>query len=110
MHNRVKSNVPVSEAEAKALKEKAITYNALVNLVLTKRKQQACDKDTLLVISKLSKLNPDFYSLWNFRREILLHQYPSLSQTDEKLDNQELRAMELDVTTEAIKRNPKSCK
>lgn len=110
MHNRVKSNIPATEKEVKALKEKATTYNALVNLVLTKRKQRACDKDTLLVISKLSKLNPDFYSLWNFRREILLHQYPALNNTDEKLDNEELRAMELDVTTDAIKRNPKSCK
>ncbi len=113
MHNRVKSNKPTTESEAKALKDKASTYNALVNLVLSKRKQHARDKDTLLVISKLSKLNPDFYSLWNFRREILLDQYPLLQRgivvTTEKFDNPALLAIELSVTTEAIKRNPKSC-
>ena len=82
--------------------------------------------ETLELTSKMLRNNPDFYTLWNFRREILHYLYPDLqsssppqlstSPTSSSIaaksivyDKSVIRDGELALSTEGIKRNPKSC-
>lgn len=58
--------------------------------------------------------NPDFYTLFNFRREILQDMYPQLIESgyEKKYrgDNaDQIRDEELTLSADGIVRNPKSC-
>jgi geranylgeranyl transferase type-2 subunit alpha len=57
--------------------QKAATYLQLVKLILHKRASgsDALTHESLALTSKMIKANPDFYSLWNFRRDILIALY-----------------------------------
>jgi geranylgeranyl transferase type-2 subunit alpha len=112
MHNRKKPERQPTEAEQQALKDKAHVYKSLVSILWEKRKQHDHSLETLAVLSKLLTSNPDFYSLWNFRREVLVTLYPGLQAflSDGKIKNSEARDVELNITAMAIRRNPKSCK
>eukprot|EP00981_Chlorochromonas_danica_P006428 scaffold1389_cov251-Ochromonas_danica.AAC.26 len=122
MHNRKKPDRDATEIEKQALKDKSQLYQSLVSIIWEKRRQHEHSPETLALLSKLSVSNPDFYSLWNFRREILLTLIPGLSDVDssnnvnnnnnaegkrEKIDQPEARERELDVTVAAIRKNPK---
>lgn len=110
MHNRRKPDFPPTEAEKLALREKGDMYKSLVDLIFQKKKHNDHTKETLIIIGRVLKLNPDIYSLWNYRREILIDLYPNLILIkEEKYDNQELASEELKLTAEAIRKNPKSC-
>eukprot|EP01040_Poterioochromonas_malhamensis_P021419 gene21419-25837_t len=110
MHNRKKPDAPPSEAETKALKEKTFMYKSLVDVVLQKKHVKDKSVETLTLVGKLLKLNPDFYSLWNMRREILLESFPSLATAspEAKLDLPDVRDVELQISADGIRRNPKS--
>ena len=113
MHNRKKPEAPPTENEVKALKEKSSMYKSLVGLIFSKRKEKDYSPETMLITGKVLRLNPDFYSLWNFRREILISQIPELETVianNVKIKNDEIRDIELQVSAEGITRNPKSCK
>lgn len=111
MHNRKKPEREATDGEKQVLKDKAHVYKSLVTILWEKRKAQDHSPETLAVLSKLLTSNPDFYSLWNFRREVLLSLHPDLSTlaVDHKLDLPEVRETELTLTAAAIRRNPKSC-
>jgi hypothetical protein len=112
MHNRKKLDRPLSENELKAIRDKCTTYQNLVDLIFAKRKAQDLTVETLDLVGKMLMLNPDFYSLWNFRREILFHQYPDLPvlvAKAERCQNADLRDKELKISAEGIRKNPKSC-
>lgn len=111
MHNRKKPVVPPSEAEVNAMREKTAMYKSLVQVVLTKKMQKDMSLETLSLVGKLLKLNPDFYSLWNMRREILFFHYPDLvtASPSNKFDLPDIRDVELQVSADGIRKNPKSC-
>lgn len=110
MHNRKKPDAPPSESEVKALAEKTFMYKSLVDVVLQRKQAKDKSPETLILVGKLLKLNPDFYSLWNMRREILLEIYPEIATAnpDNKLDNPSIRDVELQISADGIRRNPKS--
>ena len=112
MHNRKKPDAPPSESEVKALKEKSVMYKSLVHLIFTKRREKDYSNESMTILGKVLRLNPDFYSLWNYRREILLAQLSGLQDANpqQKIQNDDIRDIELQVSAEGIKRNPKSCK
>lgn len=112
MHNRKKTNVAPSEAEVSALKKKAATYQSLIDIIFARRKSEDYSPETFDTVGKLIKMNPDFYSLWNFRKEILIRNHfptkPEGLLSGPSYDA--IRDEELNLSTEGIKRNPKSCK
>jgi geranylgeranyl transferase type-2 subunit alpha len=112
MHNRKKPDHEPTELEKKVLRDKANIYSSLVSVIWEKRRLADHSLDTLTVLNKVLTSNPDFYSLWNFRREILFTLYPDLKTLSdgEKVDLPEAREVELNVTAMAIRKNPKSCK
>ena len=105
MHGR-KRVPPVVPTDAEVAKEaaKVKKYSQLVSSVLNKRQANERGEEAWKLTSVLLKLNPDFYSVWNFRREILLEKLESQDANEPNvfLDG------ELVLTEHAIGRNPKS--
>lgn len=70
--------------------------------------------ESLDLTAKMLKTNPDIYSLWNYRREILkeLHNAIGLSDTTSSpipaTSGSSILAPELHLSAECIKKNPKS--
>lgn len=111
MHNRKKPGAPPSEAEVNALKEKTTKYKALVDMILLKRINGDKSTETLVLVGKLVQINPDFYSLWNMRRDILFSLYPVLIEAspENRFGNTTVRDTELSISADGIRRNPKAC-
>lgn len=112
MHGRKK--VTQSDAEKKIIKEKADTYQSLISLVLERKRCNDTSVETLLLIEKILKNNPDFYILWNFRRNILVNIHGesfdlSIESVAIKVSCNHMSAEELKLSEVCIKRNPKSC-
>jgi geranylgeranyl transferase type-2 subunit alpha len=115
MHNRKKTEKPPSEAEIAALQKKSQTYESLVSILFERRRNNDHSKDTLDLLGKMLRNNPDFYSLWNFRREVLFSLNPALLGASERTkydaeNANELCLQEMELSADGIRRNPKSCK
>ena len=115
MHNRKKLLQPLSEDELTSLNKKSLTYVSLVNIIFDRRKKRDYSVETFDLVGKLLRNSPDFYTLWNFRREILISMYPTLSDSSSTNKYNEDNAIsiyekEMEISTEGIKKNPKSCK
>ncbi|WVR06578.1 hypothetical protein IAU60_003610 [Kwoniella sp. DSM 27419] len=80
MHGVKRSRITPQAAEAKRIKElgKIEAYLALEQDVLSRKRSQAYTDESLGKTTQLLDLNPEFYTIWNFRREILLSLFPSL--------------------------------
>ena len=114
MHNRKKLDRPPTDAEVAALSKKSQTYASLVGICFDRRKTGDHSEDTLGLVAKMLKNNPDFYTLWNFRREILLFMNSSLKDANPdckySADNADaIRNQEMGLSQEGIMKNPKSC-
>ncbi|CAI2172698.1 17895_t:CDS:10 [Funneliformis geosporum] len=107
MHGRRRVK-PSAEVE-KLRKEKEATkikeYNNLVTSCFEKRDKNEFDNDAFTITTKILSQNPDFYTIWNFRRSVLL--YGILKECSEK-DNQQTLSTELGFLQELFKLNPKS--
>lgn len=114
MHGRKK--VQPSQAEVAALAEKAKNYSLLSAILLQHRTNNDFTKEALDLTTKMLKMNPDFYTLWNYRRDILMSINSNVFQldnnnTNSKIDSIEgnaIRDDELYLSAEGIKKNPKS--
>ena len=114
MHNRKKLERPPSEAEVAALQKKSQTYASLVNIIFERRRTKDHSVETLTLVGKMLRNNPDFYTLWNFRREVLFTLYPTLSDTssNNKFEAENAQAIceqEMELSADGIRKNPKSC-
>ena len=115
MHNRKKLDRPPSDTELAAVQKKSQTYASLVQIIFDRRRAKDHSEETLQLVGKMLKTNPDFYSLWNFRREVLFSMNSALNEASSESkytgDNADaIREQELNLSTEGIHRNPKSCK
>jgi len=123
MHGRKK--VTQTETEKKVLRDKAAAYSAVATVVMDKKIRKEHNEESLILTEKLLKSNPDFYSLWNFRRHILIHIYPESfgifadkqplpsSSRIPLIEGSEMKAIvqkELDMSADGIRKNSKSCK
>ena len=74
MHGRKRPTTKRVPTEAEIAKEKAkvAKYSQLVSSALELRRTATMDAKAWELTSVLLKLNPDFYSMWNFRRDILV--------------------------------------
>lgn len=104
MHGR-KRVVPTAEQTA-AVAKKADTLRKLTNLALKHRASLSSEADASKLNSELLALHPDLYSLWSYRRELLLKKLEGPDAAAEAL--RPLVAEELKISQAGIARNPKS--
>lgn len=112
MHGRKKNSESRSEAELTALRVKAESLAKTTRDVLRMKKEKIFTSISLELTGKILRSNPDFYSVWNYRKEILMSLSSDLSSSSSSEhchhDNA-LRDQELKLSEDCIKRNPKSC-
>ncbi|KAG6379130.1 rab-protein geranylgeranyltransferase [Boletus reticuloceps] len=106
MHN-VK-RVPHSQEAIQARKERErsqiVEYLALTNNVLSRKKTRDWSRDAFDQTQQLLELNPEFYTIWNYRRNIILNGIFPQSTPEE---NNDLLANELSMTMAALREHPK---
>nr|XP_019000169.1 geranylgeranyl transferase type-2 subunit alpha [Kwoniella mangroviensis CBS 8507]OCF63630.1 geranylgeranyl transferase type-2 subunit alpha [Kwoniella mangroviensis CBS 8507] len=81
IHGIKRTRLTPQAAEAKRLKEqsKIEAYLALEQDVLGRKHRKEYNIESLDQTTRLLDLNPEFYTIWNYRRNILLGLFPSLS-------------------------------
>jgi len=92
--------------EAKKLREqsKIKEYLTLTDEILLRKKNKDWSQDAFNLTTQMLSLNPEFYTVWNYRRNILLRGiFPSSSP--EEINN--LLSEDLKMTTSALKIHPK---
>ncbi|CAM9597079.1 unnamed protein product [Discosporangium mesarthrocarpum] len=125
MHGRKKSDLPQTKEEKDAVKAKISNYEKVIGAVIHKRNSDQVDSELKGLVGKVLRLQPDYYSMWNYRRETILEEvrsqcYASLGVSlklkmlgdGEGLSNPEavgaVYKEELRLTVDCFKRSPKS--
>jgi geranylgeranyl transferase type-2 subunit alpha len=93
-----------SEEEIKANGAKLEKIMIINKQMLKKRNEQDYSKEAFAQTEKFSYLSPDFYTLWNYRREIITQLFLDMD-TQERLNTVKL---ELELLLKGISRSPKS--
>uniref|UniRef100_A0A8C8S1J4 Geranylgeranyl transferase type-2 subunit alpha n=1 Tax=Pelusios castaneus TaxID=367368 RepID=A0A8C8S1J4_9SAUR len=106
MHGRLKVKTTEEQAKAKRLEreKKLRQYIAVTTAIFEKRKAGQLDKEALELTNQILGANPDFATLWNFRREIFLH----LEKEGSPEEMQALCQGELSFLETCLRVNPKS--
>ncbi|TWW57607.1 Geranylgeranyl transferase type-2 subunit alpha [Takifugu flavidus] len=106
MHGRVKvkSTAQQEEEKRKEREKKLKLYITARDACFSKRKEGVLDDDALQLSQQLLSSNPDFATLWNYRREILMHM-ETVKNEDEM---QKVYEAELSFLESCLKMNPKS--
>ncbi|XP_005091696.1 geranylgeranyl transferase type-2 subunit alpha isoform X2 [Aplysia californica] len=106
MHGRlkVKSTAEQLEAKRKEREKKLQIYNAATSKIFGKKRKGELDEELLTLTGEVLAVNPDFYSLWNFRKETFLE----LQNTKDKDALQSMFQSELHFLESCLKINPKS--
>ena len=130
MHNRKKSTKPPSDEEKAAAEAKVAKYRKLSGMLLQTRAALRTSDDpdpanglavaakqiegkVLTLQAQLLRVNPDLYTIWNHRKELLLCQLSSATAvTSSSFPPQPLEPAtlqeELGLTTDCIRKQPKS--
>lgn len=121
MHGRVRGSI--NQEARDGLRRKAAMFSQLCSVIDKSRTSGDKSEKSLQLTSKMLKMNPDCYSWWNYRREILIDLYEgegegSLGLLREAAKSEEakvpasrgaqVRDKELQLTVETIMKNPKS--
>ncbi|KAK3747037.1 hypothetical protein QZH41_017815 [Actinostola sp. cb2023] len=106
-HGRLKVRTSAEQAAAKQKEreKKMKVYNEVTERIFTKRKDNEHDQEALYLTEQLLSANPDFGTLWNFRREIFIN-FKDKSGFDSKLES--LCKKELSFLQSCLQVNPKS--
>ncbi|XP_064640349.1 geranylgeranyl transferase type-2 subunit alpha-like [Lineus longissimus] len=106
MHGRlkVKTTEEQQEAKRKEREKKLLLYNGATKKLFQKRKDGELDQDMLSISGEVLGANPDFYTLWNMRREVYTHFLENKSTEDMKA----LFKSELSFLEHCLRVNPKS--
>ncbi|KAF6211792.1 hypothetical protein GE061_012307 [Apolygus lucorum] len=106
MHGQVKTDksAAVKEKEKKQKDAKLKIYREGMAQIFEKRKSGIKDWETMRCVGDVLSMNPDVYTLWNIRKEILLHMVEEKTIDEPvKVGEDELRLTEI-----CLKINPKS--
>ncbi|KAL0580227.1 Rab geranylgeranyltransferase [Marasmius crinis-equi] len=100
--------VPLTEEALQAKRKREETqiaaYNKLTDDVLARKKKKDHSKEAFDLTTALLRENAEFYTVWNYRRHILLHGiFPSSTPAEMN----DLLTEDLSMTTAALKRHPK---
>ncbi|XP_059922869.1 geranylgeranyl transferase type-2 subunit alpha isoform X1 [Gadus macrocephalus] len=106
MHGRlkIKSTAQQEEEKRKEREKKLKLYVTARDVCFSQRKEGVLDEEALQLTQQLLSSNPDFSTLWNYRREILMH----LETVREEDDVQKIYESELSFVERCLRQNPKS--
>ncbi|XP_059140969.1 geranylgeranyl transferase type-2 subunit alpha-like [Physella acuta] len=106
MHGRlkVKSTAEQLEAKKKEREKKLQLYNGAITKIFEKKKNKELDEELLLLTGEVLVVNPDFYTLWNYRKETFLE----FQKTKSNEELQKIFSSELQFLETCLKINPKS--
>jgi geranylgeranyl transferase type-2 subunit alpha len=110
-HGRKKTPKVILTEEEKAGNKKKLENILKINAeILSLRQNKVYDLNKLEILDNMCLLSSDFYTLWNFRRDIIIHTVLNTDQTDTALQNQNYQFIlkELKFLIKAIMRSPKS--
>jgi len=93
----------VSQAEREKKLQKIKHYSKLCKVVLNAHKEGVYSTNMFELTGNLIEINPDFYSLWNYRRESVIRMLQAAPEDKKKLSLNELKLSE-----SALRKNPKS--
>ncbi|KAI4465028.1 protein farnesyltransferase alpha subunit/rab geranylgeranyl transferase alpha subunit [Holotrichia oblita] len=109
-HGRLKVR---STEEQKLLKqkeqqEKLKAYRYAMNQVAATRKEYPFNKHSLMLCAQVLTVNPDVYTLWNYRKEVVLQQIEM--SKDKEVDDVLITFLENEIklTEQCLLDNPKS--
>mmetsp|Transcript_9046 Transcript_9046/g.30836 ORF Transcript_9046/g.30836 Transcript_9046/m.30836 type:complete len:338 (+) Transcript_9046:87-1100(+) len=120
MHNRKKADRPPTDEEVEAQQRKVKAYRQLTGACFQRRAESDVSPESLQLTARVLSVNPDCYSLWNWRRELLYGLYPSELQGVPMHGVNEsgpmvpssvgaaIRDVELRLSADALRKNPKS--
>lgn len=114
MHGRAKLERPPSAQEIEADQQKSGAYSKLVGILQTLKSNNDMSEQALELSGQMLKKNPDYYSLWNYRREILIAKNAEIGlnmDKSSKITSEKgsvVADKELRLSQEAIMKNPKS--
>ncbi|ODH49319.1 hypothetical protein GX48_04530 [Paracoccidioides brasiliensis] len=88
----------ISEQRSESVRQKEVqkiqAYNELVRVVnLQQRAELDFSTEALNKTSELLTKNPEYYTIWNVRRQILQHQFSKATSTDEKSSLDQIKNM-----------------
>uniref|UniRef100_A0AAX7TBL6 Geranylgeranyl transferase type-2 subunit alpha n=1 Tax=Astatotilapia calliptera TaxID=8154 RepID=A0AAX7TBL6_ASTCA len=95
---KIKTTAQQEEEKRKEREKKLKIYVAARDACFSKRNEGIWDDEALQLTQQLLSSNPDFATLWNYRREILI----------DKDEVQKIYEAELSFTESCLKVNPKS--
>ncbi|KAE9975627.1 hypothetical protein BLS_002505 [Venturia inaequalis] len=75
------------EGDGELERENIREYRSLLDLIAAKIQQKELTHEVLSLTSKLLKKNPEYYTIWNHRRRILLHQFTKAPDDEEEETN-----------------------
>ncbi|WFD39412.1 protein geranylgeranyltransferase type II [Malassezia japonica] len=107
MHNV--RRVPVGTLSAEAIaaqreqeQHKLATYKELENAYFKHRNANNFSKEALESTTALLSVNPEYYSVWNYRREILLHMFDQAPKDEAQRVRAQLLAEDLTLTQQSM--------
>ncbi|KAG5716262.1 Geranylgeranyl transferase type-2 subunit alpha [Termitomyces sp. T112] len=101
---RIRQSAQVLEAKRLREKAKLDDYLSLTQDVLSRKKSRDWSEEALQLTSRLLQVNPEFYTIWNYRRNIFLNGIFPRSSLEEIND---LITKDLSSTMTALKAHPK---
>lgn len=106
MHGRIKVKTSAQQQaeKEKERSQKLLQYNTAMQKALQKRNEKKFDDEALEITGELLLANPDLYTMWNFRKEILSFKKNSGAMTE----FQAMICQELPFTENCLRINPKS--
>lgn len=102
MHGVKKSDLTKEKLEL--MRKNVVKYKQLNEAILAQKKAKVYNEEMLSKCSQILAINSEHYTIWNYRREILLNLFES---KEDELKSK-LLLNELAVVEKALFRNPKS--
>ncbi|GJE86946.1 rab-protein geranylgeranyltransferase [Phanerochaete sordida] len=101
---RVRYSKEALEAKREREQAKLKEYLALTGEVLSRKQTNDLSREAFDETTRLLRVNPEFYTVWNYRRQILERElFPKSSASDAN----DLLAEDLNLTTALLKQHPK---
>lgn len=111
MHNVTRLSAAARAAKRKENEERAASYRARSLAVMERKASRTYDSASLDAVTRVVTENPDFATMWNFRREVLKHLHPDEADASPEqvcAARQAACATEFALTQECLGINPKS--